>query len=326
VSTITRPTSPPRRRLKDYVGITARGFAMGTADIIPGVSGGTMAFILGIYEELLDAIKSFDLELVRRLFRFDLRAVMAKIPWRFLCSLVVGIGLAVFLLSEFLETQLETHPSLVWAFFFGLVLASAITVGRVVKRWNAAAIVSVVLGVAFGYMLVGAVPVQTPESFWFLFLCGALAICAMILPGISGAFILVLLGKYQYVLAAVNDRDFLTLGIVAAGAVIGLLSFVRFLSWLFKRHHDPTVALLLGLMLGSLRKVWPWKETLSTALDRHGKVVPLDQVNRLPAGFDLDVGFAVALAIIGFAAVMIMSWMANRRAGGAGGAATDSSS
>jgi putative membrane protein len=299
--------------LKGYLGVTARGFAMGTADIIPGVSGGTMAFILGIYEELLDAIKSFDIELARRLFHFDLGAVMAKIPWRFLCSLVLGIGLAVVLLAEFLEIQLETHPSLVWAFFFGLVLASAFTIGRAVRRWSPAANACAVVALLFGYVLVGAVPVQTPEAPWFLFLSGALAICAMILPGISGAFILVLLGKYQYVLAAVNDRDFVTLGLVAAGAVVGLLSFVRFLSWLFRRHHDPTVAFLLGLMVGSLRKVWPWKETLSTTVDRHGKVVPLEQANMMPAAFDSEVAMAVGLAIVGFAAVLVMSWLANRR-------------
>ena len=316
MTTVESAPTRAQRSLGDYLGLVVRGFFMGAADIVPGVSGGTMAFILGIYEELINSIKAVDTKLLRLLSRLKIKAALESFPWEFLLSVGVGIGLAILSLASFLEQQLETNTTLVWAFFFGLVLASVITVGRSVSRWNVTRIASTLLALVGGYLLVGAVPLQTPEAPWFLFLSGAIAICAMILPGISGAFILVLLGKYQYVLAAVNDRDILTIALVGAGAAFGIVTFARILSWLFKNHRDTTIASLTGLMLGSLRKVWPWKVTLSTTVDRHGEIVPLEQANILPAAFDGDVAFALGLMVLGVLAVLALSWLAGRQGGG----------
>ncbi|MFQ5610667.1 MAG: DUF368 domain-containing protein [Anaerolineae bacterium] len=305
MTTLTPPSKP--RTTKEYLGLVLRGFAMGSADVVPGVSGGTMALILGIYEELINSIRAVDFTFARLVISLRLREALEKLPWKFLASVATGIGLAIFSLARFLSWMLENHPVLIWSFFFGLVLASVITVSRQVKTWHPATIVGAILASIGSYFLVGSVPVQTPNAPWFLFLSGAIAICAMILPGISGAFILVLLGKYQYVLNAVNERDIVTLLLVMAGAAIGIVTFAQFLGWLFKRYHDLTIALLIGLMLGSLRKLWPWKETLRTLVDRHGDEIPVEQINILPASWNGEVAFAIALALAGFAAVLMIS-------------------
>ena len=304
--------TPPPRTLKDYLGLTARGFAMGAADVVPGVSGGTMAFILGIYEELLDSIRDLaSPHAIKLLFGFKLKEAFISLPWRFLLAVGIGILLAIFSLAQFLEWTLENYPALLWSFFFGLVVASIITVNKRISHWNFGVIVGLVAGAIAAYILVGLVPVETPNAPWFLFLSGAIAICAMILPGISGSFILVLLGKYEYILSAVNTRDFLTLFLVAAGAGIGLVTFAQVLSWLFKRYHDLTVAILIGFMVGSLRKIWPWKETISFYTDRHGEVLPLEQINISPPAFDSTLIFALILAIIGFAIVFGLDYWAS---------------
>jgi putative membrane protein len=293
-----------KRSFKDYLGLAARGFVMGAADVVPGVSGGTMAFILGIYEELLDSIKMMaSPTALKLLLGFNIKEAFNQLPWRFLLALGLGILAAIFSLARFLEWMLQNHPALIWSFFFGLVLASIFTVSKQVKRWGIGSISGVIAGTIGAYILVGLVPVETPNAAWFLFFSGFIAICAMILPGISGSFILVLLGKYEYILGAVNNRDFVTLFLVALGAVIGLVSFAQVLSWFFKRYHDLTVALLIGFMVGSLRKVWPWKETVQTYIDRHGEVIPLVENNVLPASFDGAVILALILAVVAFVIV-----------------------
>ncbi|MGQ9491321.1 MAG: DUF368 domain-containing protein [Anaerolineae bacterium] len=310
----------PVRSWRDYLGLTARGFLMGSADVVPGVSGGTIAFILGIYEELVSSIRMIGRPaFLRPLFGLRLGQALQVLNWPFLAAVASGILLAVFSLARGLEWLLIHHPVLLWSFFFGLVLGSVLTVGQRVKRWRPALVTALVISALGAYILVGLMPVQTPNTWWFLFLSGALAICAMILPGISGAFILVLLGKYQTVLSAVNQRDIFTLALVAAGAAIGIVSFAQLLGWLFKRYHDLTVALLTGLMLGSLRKVWPWKVTLEAIPDGHGKLLPTVQQNVLP---DMYIGgvlnseliIAIALGTIGFAAVLLIERWTNRPA------------
>ncbi|MCY3711083.1 MAG: DUF368 domain-containing protein [Caldilineaceae bacterium] len=297
----------PDRTLGEYLGLTARGFAMGCADIVPGVSGGTMAFILGIYEELVMSIRAG----ARRpfwqaLLRLNVPTALDAINARFLLSVLAGIAIAVLTLASWLEWVLERHPVLIWSFFFGLVLASIVTVRKRIQNWNAALFTALAAGAVGAYFVVGAVPVQTPDASWFLFLSGMLAICAMILPGISGSFILVLLGKYQFVLAAVNQRDIVSLAIVGAGAVVGIVTFAQLLAWLFKRYHDATIAVLIGLMAGSLRKIWPWKETVASIIDRHGELLPTVQRNHLPAALTGEVFFALGLAVMGFAVVMVL--------------------
>jgi putative membrane protein len=269
-----------------------------------------MAFILGIYEELINSIKSIDLNVIRLALTLKLKEVFAIVPWQFLLAVFGGILLAVFSLSKGLEWLLENRPVLIWSFFFGLVLASCLTVSKRVKNWNAATLTALLLSAVGAFILVGLVPVSTPDELWFIFLSGVIAICAMILPGISGSFILVLLGKYQYILGAVNNRDFLTLIVFMLGAGIGIITFARFISWLFNRYHDLTVAVLIGLMIGSLRKVWPWKETISTILDRHGEEIPLVQHNILPVSFNSEVIFAIGLVILGIVVVVGLENMA----------------
>jgi len=300
------------RSFAGYLGVALRGMCMGAADVVPGVSGGTMAFILGIYQELIEAIRTVNARFIRTLLSFRIREAMALVPWKFLGSLVLGILFAVFSLARLLAWLLENQPVFIWSFFFGLILASILTVGRNLEQRNLSAVIWALLGTMSAYFLVGMVPVNTPEAPWFLFLSGAVAICAMILPGISGSFILVLLGKYHFVLAAVNERNFFILAVFTAGAVLGITSFSRLLSWLLKKHHDATIALLLGLMLGSLRKVWPWKNTLETTLDRHGNTLPLIQINVLPSHWNSEAGIALSLAVMGFIVVLALEFWAAR--------------
>ncbi len=311
----------PRRTLRDYLGLALRGMAMGASDIVPGVSGGTMAFIFGIYEELIDSLRMIgEPNFLRALFRLQIKEVFRILNWPFLVAVFGGILIAIFTLSHGLEWLLVNQPVLLWSFFFGLVLASVFAVARRIQNWRPAIHLTMAAAAVAAYLLVGVAPTHTPNEWWFLMLSGAIAICAMILPGISGAFILVLLGKYQFVLSAVNDRDFLTIGLVGVGAVVGLVTFAQFLSWLFKRYHDLTVAALTGLMMGSLRKVWPWKEDVSWLLDdngqyvlSHGERIVTKQLNILPdfAGDPLEVALAVLLALGGLGVVLLIERLAH---------------
>ncbi len=300
------------RRFRDYVWIAARGFCMGAADVVPGVSGGTMAFILGIYDELLHAIHAVNLDLIRRLLSLRWREAFADFPWRFLLAVGLGIGLAIFTLAEGLSWALHHHPSLVWAFFFGLVLASVGVVCKRVRHWTPVTLALAALAAVGAYALVGMTPAQTPDDAWFLFLSGAIAICAMILPGISGAFILVLLGKYEYVLDAVVHGDVLTLSIVGAGCAVGLVSFVRLLRWLLAHYPDPTVAVLAGFMLGSLRKVWPWKETSPASAEVAGDTLDV-HLNVMPSALTPEVGLTLGLVLLGVGLVWGTEYLAGRR-------------
>ncbi|MDQ4076377.1 MAG: DUF368 domain-containing protein [Chloroflexota bacterium] len=298
------------RSVKDYVGLMMRGFAMGSADVVPGVSGGTMAFILGIYEELIESIRQIGQpRFMQAILRLRIREALQIINFPFLATVGTGILLAIFTLARSLEWMLVHQPVLLWSFFFGLVLASVFTVSKRVKEWTPSLLGAVVLGAVGAFILVGLVPVQTPNDWWFLILSGAFAICAMILPGISGAFILLLLGKYQYVLGAVNQRDIVTVALVGIGAVVGLVTFAQILGWLFKRYHDFTVALLIGLMVGSLRKIWPWKEVVQTITDRHGEIIPVVENNILPT-LNGEFFIAIALMVVGFVAVVVMERLA----------------
>lgn len=300
------------RSLPQYIGLGARGFLMGCSDVVPGVSGGTMAFILGIYEELIQSIRTIARPaFLRPLSRLQIGEALAAINIKFLLSVGVGILVAIFSMAKILEWLLINQPIVVWSFFFGLVLASVFVVARRAKRWSISTIVALVVGTIGAYFVVGMVPVQTPETWWFLLLSGALAICAMILPGISGAFILLILGKYEYVLSAVNNRDFVVVALVALGALIGIVSFAQVLGWLFQRFHDLTIALLTGLMVGSLRKIWPWKVDVEWVVGRHGERVPTVQQNVLPdvftnGAFNTEVAVAVVLALVGLVAVILL--------------------
>jgi putative membrane protein len=300
-------TNKKDRSLLDYFWISARGFAMGAADVVPGVSGGTMAFILGIYDELLDAIHAVDMTFIRRILTLKWKEAFAEFPWKFLLALALGLGTAVLTLANALHWALENRPVYIWAFFFGLIVASIITVRKRVGNWSIANILAALAATIGAYILVGLAPSETPHTPLLLFLSGAVAICAMILPGISGAFILVLLGKYAYVLGAVKNFDILTIVLVGFGAVTGLLAFVRLLRWMLNKNHDLVVSILIGFMLGSLRKVWPWKifEPISETF--------IKETNFIPAAFNGEVAIAILLMILGVVLVLVMEYFANRR-------------
>lgn len=292
-----------KRTLKDYLVLMFKGMAMGAADVVPGVSGGTIAFIVGIYDELINSIKSINANSLKLLFTGKIAAFWKAINANFLFSILFGIGVSVFSLAKLITWLLVTHPVLVWAFFFGLVLASTWFVSKDIKEWNWKTILSFVVGTAIAYYITVATPTETPSHPLFIFLCGAIAICAMILPGISGSFILVLLGKYFYIMDAVKSLELFTLLIFAAGALIGITSFSRVLSFALSRFRNVTLSVLTGFMLGSLNKVWPWKETVETYVDSSGQIKPLVEQNILPTS---QVPEALALAVAGFVIVYVL--------------------
>lgn len=304
--------------MKKYFLLYAKGMAMGAADVVPGVSGGTIAFISGIYDELLRSIAGIP-EALLLLLRGRIKDAWQMANATFLLVLFSGIVTSILTLARVITYLLHHHPIPVWSFFFGLILVSTYLVGREIGRWNWSRAVSFVLGLAFAYWITVAAPMQWGSDLPTLFLAGAIAICAMILPGISGSFILLLLGLYSVVLGAVKDLNLLVLAVFASGCVVGLLSFARLLSWLLSRWRDLSLAFLSGLMLGSLNKVWPWKETLTWRVDSKGEQVPLLQSNLLPGQFadvsgqDPQLLFAVALAIGGIVLVLSLEWLARRR-------------
>lgn len=285
--------------LKNAV-IAFKGMCMGAADVIPGVSGGTIAFIMGIYQELIDSIKSFNGDAVKLLFAGKIKELWRHVNGGFLVSIFIGILISVFSLARIMTYLLEFHPVQLWSFFFGLILASAIYILKGLDKWSVKNIISLLVGIGVGAFICLASPTETPDALWFIFLSGAIAICAMILPGISGSFILLLLGKYAYIMDAVTNLNVVVLGVFACGAAIGLVSFSHILSWLLKRFYMLTIALLSGFMLGSLLKVWPWK--YSAAGDDFAYPVLPGQFEQL-AGADPQLGSAIIFAVIGVAIV-----------------------
>lgn len=300
------------RKLKDYGLLVLKGMGMGAADVVPGVSGGTIAFIVGIYDELIQSINSIDLTALRLFLTGRFAEAWTRVNGYFLLSILAGIGISVFSLAKIITWLLTNHPVLVWAFFFGLVLASAWLVAKDVTRWTWKTVLGFVAGTVAAYFITVATPAETPSNLLFVFVCGAVAICAMILPGISGSFILVLLGKYFYIMDAVKSLRLLVLGVFAAGACVGITTFSRLLSFALSHVRNLTLAVLSGFMLGSLNKVWPWKETLSTYTDSHGVVKPLIERNVLP---NASVTEAVILMLVGFLMVYGLEKLSARKQG-----------
>lgn len=279
---------------------------MGAADIIPGVSGGTIALILQIYEELVGSIKKMaEPGCYRNLLKGKFKAAWQHVNGNFLLAVGSGILLAILTLAKLMEHLLMTYPLHVAGFFFGLIFASVFLVIRYVKTWNLQSLGALLLGAAGGFLFVGLVPVSTPDAWWFLVLCGAIVICAMILPGISGSFLLLILGKYQFILSAVNNRDIVSIGLFCIGAAVGIISFSQVLTWLFKKYHDLTMACMAGLMLGSLRKIWPWKVGASE----------IDMINVLPSMGDRQTPFILILMVIGVTCVFLLDYVSKNGTG-----------
>ncbi len=302
------------RKLVDYTIVTLKGMAMGAADVVPGVSGGTIAFISGIYEELITSINNIKPSLITVWRKEGFGTLWKQLNGNFLAALFLGIFISVLSLAKFLSWLLENEPVLLWSFFFGLVLASIFLVGKEIKKWSIATLLIAIIGTAIAYFITTLPPSENVDSLPYLFLSGALAVCAMILPGISGAFILVLLGSYKTILDAVHERDFLLVGTVAIGAIFGLLSFAKLLKWMFKNYHNATLALLTGFIMGSLNKIWPWKKVLETRVF-DGKSIDVDFQNVLPNQFDGDplLFASIGLAIAGFSLIFILERLASKK-------------
>ena len=292
-----------------YLSVAFKGVCMGAADVIPGVSGGTIAFLMGIYQELLDSIKSINGHSLKLLLTGKVGEFWRAINGWFLVSLGAGILVSIFSLARLMKYLLEYHPVQLWSFFFGLILASAIYILKGLDKWSLKNIISLLAGVAVAAYICIASPAQTPDTLWFVFLSGAIAICAMILPGISGSFILLLLGKYAFIMEAVTELNIPVLLVFAAGAGIGIVCFSHVLSWLLKKFYMLTIALLSGFMIGSLLKVWPWKVA--------GAVEGFDYP-AFPGAFEAATGsesyivHAAIFAIIGFLVVFMIEIFASK--------------
>ena len=285
---------------------------MGAADVVPGVSGGTVAFVTGIYEELLESIKSINFGTLALLFKQGPLAAWQSVNGTFLLVLLLGIITSIASLARLISYLLVQHPLLVWSFFFGLIAASSIHMVKQIKVWQLLTVISIVVGVLAAVLVTELKPVELTPGPLIFFAAGAVAICAMILPGISGSFILLLLGMYGHVLSAVKDFQLLYIMSFAGGCAVGLLSFSHLLSWLFKRFHDVTLALLTGFLIGSLNLVWPWKLVLSYYQNSKGEQLALEQHNVLPwvyldqTGADPNTLYCIGLMVFGMFLVFLL--------------------
>ncbi len=293
------------RRPKDYLLLYLKGVSMGGADVIPGVSGGTIAFITGIYEELINSLKAIDREAMRLLFSFRLASFWKHINGNFLITVLAGILTSLLSLARLMTYLLDNHPIAIWSFFFGLILVSSPLIMRDIRRWNLGTVIAFILGIAIAYLITVLSPTETPTNLLFIFFCGALAICAMILPGISGAFVLLLIGKYEYMITALIEFNLPVILVFGVGCLLGLIGFSHVLSWILTHYRYPALALLAGFMIGSLNKVWPWKEVIAYRFNHEGVQVPAFDKSVLPGRYlevtqqDPKVFYAILFAAAG---------------------------
>ncbi|MCX4025426.1 DUF368 domain-containing protein [Endozoicomonas sp. SM1973] len=295
----------------EFATLFAKGAAMGAADVVPGVSGGTIAFIVGIYDRLLQSVSHINHRAIRLLFTKGFKAAWEYIDGNFLFTLLLGIVFSILTFARVISYLLATYPILLWSFFFGLIVISSFYVGKEVNRWGIGCIISGVVGGVLAIAVSTATPAEITASYPMFFLGGMVAICAMILPGISGSFILLLFGLYGHVMLAIKEFNFVVLAVLAAGCLAGLMMFSNILHWLLKHKREVTLAFLTGLMVGSLSKVWPWKQTISFRLNSHGEQVPLVQHNVLPWQFQASTGqsdqLLVAITIMLMAIVLVIA-------------------
>ena len=292
----------------DYILISLKGMAMGAADVVPGVSGGTIAFISGIYEELIGTLNNINFSLLKNLKTEGIKSTWNKANGSFLLALLSGVFVSVMSLAKGVEWLLEHHPILLWSFFFGLVLASIVYVGKQIKltSWDLRLVLAMAIGAVIAFLITTINPSETSDTNLFLFFAGALAICAMILPGISGSFILVIIGAYSPVLEAINSRDLKTIFIFGAGAIVGLLSFSKLLKWLFEKYNRLTLAVITGFMIGSLNKIWPWKVALTFRTNSKGIKVPLNEQSISPFNVNGDPQLLQAIGLMIFGILLIL--------------------
>ena len=296
--------------------LALKGFGMGLADIVPGVSGGTIAFITGIYDQLLASIASVNTTFLKLVLSFRFKEAASHINLAFLAPLLGGIVLAIILTSRLMHYLMNEHPVPTWSLFFGLICASCVYISKhVQKPKNQLTYLMLPLGIGLGYVIVSLVPIHTPDTFAYVFAAGAIAICAMILPGISGSFILLILGKYAFITGALKNPfaqdNLLFIFVFCLGCLGGLLLFAKLLNYLMHNFSNAMMLLLTGFMAGSLKKIWPWKETLETTIIR-GKEHILREANIMPRAFDQETIFAIAIMFIGFFAVLGLEYMATK--------------
>lgn len=303
-----------KRSFIHYFIIVLKGMAMGIAELVPGVSGGTIAFVSGIYEEFISSINNVDLSLFKTLQKKGLKAFWEQLNGNFLLAIFLGMGISIFSFAKIISNLLENYPILLWSFFFGLVLASILIVAKDIKKWSLATIILLIIGILIAYYITTLPAIGNTQSLPFLLFSGAIAICAMILPGISGSFILVLLGSYKTILDAVHERDIKIVATVGLGAAIGILSFTKLIKWMFIHYRNLTLAILTGFIIGSLNKIWPWKEVLETKIF-NGKVKVISDRNISPSAFEGDsqLTYAIILAIIGFLFIFILEKAASKK-------------
>ena len=295
--------------MREHIANFLKGFAMGVANVIPGVSGGTIALLTGIFERLINALKSFDVEAVRLLLKFKFREFAQHVDFGFLLSVFVGIGVSIISVAKLLEFLFQSYPVYVWSFFFGLILVSVWFVGKSIGKIDVAAAVSFVVGAAVAFGLSVMNPATENTAFWYLIICGAVAVCSMILPGLSGSFVLILMGNYQLIMIyAVSHFDMKIIVPVAVGVVVGLLAFSHFLSWLLSRYARQTMAVLTGFIFGSLGTIWPWKNPVYLMQDgaevlKNGKPIIQSYQMYFPQEFSAEVAVAIVLMAAGMAAL-----------------------
>lgn len=273
--------------MRQYIFAFLKGIAMGAANVIPGVSGGTIALITGVFERLINAIKSFDLKAVKLIFSGKIKEFVQHTDLYFLMALFLGVGISIISLAKLLEVLFQNYQVLVWSYFFGLILASVYYVGKTISRWTTPVILLFIAGFALAVAFTIMSPAKENNSIWFNFMAGIVAACSMILPGLSGSFVLLLMGSYRLIMIeAVSNFDFTILIPVGMGAVVGIIAFSHFLSWVFKKYKDQMISLLTGFILGSLAIIWPWKTVIETYRDRHDVVRPLITENVMPATYE----------------------------------------
>ncbi|EQC49103.1 DUF368 domain-containing protein [Bacteriovorax sp. DB6_IX] len=306
----------PKSRI-EYIVLMLKGFLMGIADLIPGVSGGTIAFITGIYEHLLDAIASVDKEFFKYLLKLDFKNALAKIHLRFIIPVFVGIATAMVSLARLMHYLMNDHPIPTWGMFFGLIAASIIVIWRQLNNHFAPKnMAMIIIGAAVAWVIVSLIPVSTPDDYWFIYLCGIIGITAMILPGISGSFLLLILGKYEYITGALKnpfaEGSLVLILVFLCGTATGLLGFSKILNYFMKNFRETTMAFLTGILIGSMKKVWPWKEVLETKIVR-GKVRVLREANIFPDHYTTETTIAFALILVGFITVLVLESQSRKR-------------
>ncbi|MDH7447031.1 DUF368 domain-containing protein [Aquimarina sp. 2201CG14-23] len=318
-----------QRSLKDYIVISLKGIAMGAADVVPGVSGGTIAFISGIYEELISTINALELSFFKIWKKEGFVTAWKKYNLSFLLVLFLGIAISILSLAKLIKWLLHNEPLLLWSFFFGLVLASILYIGKQITSWSPKVFISIILAAIVSYFVTIADPIASPESLWYLLFCGFIAIIAMILPGVSGAFILLILGAYQTFIDILNQfregltsmnfemiwQAFYKILIIAVGAIAGLKLFSKVLNWMFNNHKNTTLAILTGFMVGSLNKLWPWKKVLSWRTNSEGIEVPFIERSILPNNFEGDprILWVLVFIVVGFLLILILERLAIKK-------------